>query len=332
MAGIRTFLFRTRLGKAITLGVFALGVTLVLGEVLCQAIFARQMREWEEVKRNPAHCFMKSDNPKLGYELRPGFQGVFDGRAIHINKHGLRDDSDELFADKRRIAIFGDSVAFSINVGQNETVVARLQELLDPGVTTTRVVNFGVSGYGLMELPEFLKHVGPVYKPDTIVYLLNLNDFSVRGTIYEGGDNGLYRMYNPPTLKLPAAIRKVVYRSKKGGSSCSAPWYRWMFDGTKSYVLPKVLELRDQTKAMGADFFVIILPSATVTEPGGDRVRAMSAEIGDYLKAAGISYADATPSYEGHWAAWLDDTDHNTVEGNIALAKVITEKALGVKP
>jgi lysophospholipase L1-like esterase len=286
-------------------------------------MFARQVRGWSEWMADPRHCFVRSSDPTLVFELKPGVNGVFEGNSLRINSHGIRDDSDDLYKDQRRIALLGDSVTFSTSVNQEESVAARLQQLLDPGVEKIKVLNFGCSGYSIFEMPSHLNRLAKIYKPEEIIYLLNPNDFSERDTVYEGADGGLYRMYVHPTFKLPAAIKKVVYRQHKGGGLVSAQWYAWMYNGTKSRAFPKLIEMRDEAKKMGAQFRVLMLPTFTTTQPDGPAVKQMYREIADFARANGIPFADASDFYAPHIKEWLDESDHNTAAGNQGLAEAI---------
>lgn len=320
---IRKFLLRTKGGQILTLAAFGVIVALAIGEVAAQVMFARQVRGWDEWMADPRHCFVASDNPTLAFQLKPNVAGVFEGHSLRINSHGIRDDSDDLHQDKRRIALLGDSVTFSTSVNQEEAVAARLQQLLDPGAEKIKVLNFGCSGYSLFEMPEHLRRLAKIYKPNEIVFLLNPNDFSERDTIYEGADGGLYRMYVHPTFKLPAAIKKVVYRQHKGGGLVSAEWYAWMYNGTKSRAFPMLLELRDEAKRMGADFSVVMLPTFTTSQPEGPAVKQMYAEIAAFAKTNNIRFADTTEFFAPHMKDWVDESDHNTAAGNQGLAEAI---------
>lgn len=330
MAKIRQFLLRTRGGKVLTLAAFGVIVSLTFGEIAAQVMFARQVRGWSTWMADPRHCYMPSTNPKLAYELEPNVRGEFEGHTLRTNKYGIREDTDDLHADKRRIALLGDSVTFSMAVGQDEAVGARLQQVLDPSEQKIKVLNFGCSGYSLFEMPEHLRRLGAIYKPNTVIYLMNPNDFSERDSRFEGADGGLYRMYVHPTLKLPAAIRKVIYRLHKGGGQVSAQWYVWMFNGTKARAFPKLLELRDECRKAGADFRVLMLPTFTVDQSEGPALRQMYQEIADYCRTNGIPFADASAAFAPHAKEWLDEGDHNTVAGNQGLAQAI--KTLVIEP
>lgn len=328
---VRNALFRTRLGRTVvllTFGLFTLALLgLVGGEILARIMFARETAGWDAAISDPKSMMVRSEDPVLIFEHRKNHRLESEGKTYIFNSRGLREESEDLFADKRRIAIVGDSVTFGPSLNQDECAPAQLQKLLDPAVTKIKVLNLGTIGRGLEDLPVHLKKYADPYKPQTIVYLLNPNDFTKRESVYEGGDGGLYRMYVRPKWVLRAAIRKLIYRTYRAGL-VSAPWYAWMFNGNKEQLLPQVLKLRDYAVASGADFRVLLLPTRTVRDPEAAQVIRMYAEIGDYLQANKIRFVDANPFFRDHLDEWLDVSDHNHAVGAAALARAVRELAL----
>ena len=70
------------------------------------------------------------------------FTVVHEGRRLCINRYGLREDSDELAVDQRRVAILGDSVVFGVSHSQESTISAFVQQELDATGEQVKVLNF----------------------------------------------------------------------------------------------------------------------------------------------------------------------------------------------
>ena len=299
-------------------GVLAAGGLL---EAACQALYAFGVAPQLAAQRNdPAHYYEASADPALAYRLKPGCQIVKDGRAIRINRHGFRDDRDDLGA-AARVALLGDSVPFGIALSQDETPAAALQRLAGAEV---RILNFGVPGYGLEELRRQAEHVLARFRPARVYYVLNLNDFSVRGTASEGGDNGLYRMYAPPALKTPFFLRKAIYRLMKGGRMSSVRWYRWLYAGSKNERLPDVRRMAEHARAQGGEFAVVLFPPAVAYgADGAFALQDVFDDLAGYLRAIQIAVLAPVAELGQNVRALQDGTDHLTAAGSEVLARVI---------
>ena len=304
------------------LALLAGGVLAALGllEAACQALYAFGVAPQLAAQRNdPAHYYEASGDPVLAYRLKPGCQIEKDGRAIRINRHGFRDERDDLGA-AARVALLGDSVPFGIALSQDETPAAALQRLAGAAV---RVLNFGVPGYGLEELRRHAEHVFAQFRPACVYYVLNLNDFSVRGTVTEGGDNGLYRMYAPPALKTPFFLRKAIYRFMKGGRMSSVRWYRWLYENNKTRLLPVVREMAACAQAQDSEFAVVLFPPAVAYENGRFALQDVFDEIASFLRKHQISVLAPVAEFGADVRGLQDDTDHLTAAGSEVLARAI---------
>lgn len=309
-----------RLAKKLALlavGLLAAGLLL---EGACRALYAFAVAPQLAAQRNdPAHYYEASDDPVLAYRLKPDCRIEKDDRVVRINRHGLRDDRDDLAAPSS-VALLGDSVPFGIALSQDETPAAALQRLAG---NETRVLNFSVPGYGLVELRDQAEQMFALCRPDRVYYVLNLNDFSVRNTVYEGADNGLYRMYVRPALKTPFFLRKAIYRLMKGGRMSSVRWYRWLYDGNRSDLLPVVGEMADLARARGSEFVVVLFPPRVAYENGRFALQDVFGEIGDFLRANRIPVLAPVAEFGQDVRALQDDTDHLTAAGSEVLAQVV---------
>lgn len=278
-------------------------------------------------RAHAGHYFQYSKNAKLTYELAAGFRYRTEDRDLSINVEGLRGPEREAVKQGVRLAVLGDSVTFGIGHAEEST----LPRLLGSGLTARcakpiELLNLGVPGYGTEELREYLEVKAPPLGLDGIIYVLNLNDFSRRDTRYEGADNGLYRMYRPPTLKLPFFARKAYYRWHKGATEhgMSPPtleWYRWMMRGTFDVSMADIRHMAAWLGDRNIKFAVWILPSGRALTDEGNLLSNEHRRIVDSLRAAGIHVFDGAERLRK--AKLFDATDHLTREGNAVAAEDI---------
>ena len=133
-----------------------------------------------------------SDNPVLGYELRPGAP---DGRRFRISSAGLRDREYSLQKPDAtfRIAAIGDSITYGMGSPRGNSWVEGLEHMLNDrpmsGSPRFEVLNFGVPGYQIGQVAERLRVHGLPHEPDLILYGYALNDpqeFSIEAAALEG--------------------------------------------------------------------------------------------------------------------------------------------------
>ncbi len=302
---------------ALSLGVF---LSPVLFETCCQIYAMVLAKTWEKAKSSPGHYCTRSE--AFGYALKPGFEIVENGRELKINKHGIR-EAEERTKFPNCVAILGDSVVFGIGLSQEETISSFLQKKLNEQGGGAKVLNFGTPGYGLQELNASMKALLETYEADRIVYVLNLNDFSRRNSVYEGADNGVYRMYAMPVFKSPWFVRKAIYRLKKEGGLSSAGWYRWLYEGNKKEGCEIIRKMASNAKAKDASFSVFILPAGVAYGDGSYDLADVHAEIRSFLEESGIDCIDPTELLMEKHRQYFDGTDHFTVSGCERAAEII---------
>lgn len=335
MSSLNELLLSTGPRRAFTLTAFSLLLAVCLLELVCQAYALVLFSGFEKQKRDPRFYYQRSTDKILAYELRPSYDVEVDGRKLHLNRFGLREDDDRLYEAQRRIAIVGDSVTFGIGVDnppRELTVPGRLQSLIDPGGQTAKVINCGIPGYSLREFPEFMRTVVARYRPESIVFVLNPNDFALRDTLYEGADNGLYRMYVHPFFKTPWMVRKLIYRMHKGGIAPSVSWYLWTFNATRRQGFDRLQEMARIASGWHADFKVVVLPAGSAYTPQGYGLQPMRSQIEDFLAAQGIAFLSPVEEMHGKPAQYFDATDHLTTAGNQLLSDLIATRLLSSGP
>lgn len=308
---------------AIGIGV---GVALIIVELGCQALFAMLIAPGlEKLRSDPLHYYTISSDPCLGYELLPNYSIHKDGRRIRINTDDIRGDTGNYTATK--VAILGDSVPFGTGLSQEQTLSVALQHLLGD---TVEVLNFGVPGYGLEEISRLLEVRWPQYQPQTVVYLLNLNDFSRRNTIYEGADNGLYRIYRRPFLKTPFFVRKAIYRIMKRGQMSSETWYRWLYEGNIKAGMAEIERMASFARQREVHFAVVLFPPAVAYTEKDFGLRDVFENLSERISASGLPCFAPVDIFAQHVAELQDNTDHLLPKGCKVLAEYLCHEVLPV--
>jgi len=124
----------------------------------------------------PPYEYALSDNPRLGYELRPAISD--------INSDGLRDIEHpiEKKPGTTRILVIGDSIAYGLGVSLEETYTRKLERKLNNTARESfEVINLGVPGYGTVQIYERFLEKGLKYSPDIVIYGYWFNDHTSWG-------------------------------------------------------------------------------------------------------------------------------------------------------
>jgi hypothetical protein len=128
---------------------------------------------YEEVRDHQARdCVPFADalrvvDPTVGWTNRPGVI-PFGDQMEHVNAQGLRglqEFSSEKPLGVVRIAVFGDSFAFGMDVADGDGYAA----VLARQVRGAEVLNFGVPGYGADQMLLRFRKEGPRFHPDVVV-------------------------------------------------------------------------------------------------------------------------------------------------------------------
>jgi lysophospholipase L1-like esterase len=312
-------------GLALKLALTAasLVVSLGLAELGFQ-VFARAVifPRWDRDMAKPNFFLTRSADPTLAYEMAPGFQIEKDGSRLRINRWGLRSETDDRFEGRRKLAILGDSVTVGVGHSQERTLDRLLEQRLHAAGDDAVVINFGVPGYGTHELAEFLRAKNALYRVDRVIYLLNPNDFARRDSVYEGADNGLYRMFVRPTWQTPWFLRKAVYRVMKNGP-VSVRWYRWLFAANEARAQADIRAMKAACGEQGSSLGVVLMPSGAAYGPDGYALGEMYEGLLAFLAREGIPALAPIEEFSTEPGRYFDETDHLFDVGNERMADVL---------
>jgi hypothetical protein len=311
-------------------GLVVFAICLALFEIAAQ-VYARAVifPGFDSIMANPRHYYGPSPSSVLAYELKPGVALEQDGRLLRINRWAIRDASDDLAKSQWRLAVLGDSVVFGVDHGDDRTITRLLQHEIDPDANRIRVFNFGLGGLNLAELVEYLRLKDEIYDVNEVIYLLNLNDLARRECMYEGADNGLYRMYWRPSWMGRFFVRKAIYRFVKDGLG-AVPWYRWMFSGNEEWAYDQLRRMNAYARENGIRFSVVLLPAGSAFSEAGYGFADINHKIGALLARESIAYLDPSEVFASDFATDFDETDHFHDSGNLKMARVMKDFLLAM--
>ena len=136
---------------------------------------------WLSEQDSPDVVFRRSQNPLLGFELKPDYRHPdpdFQRSFARTNAHGQRDleRSTRKPPGVRRIVVLGDSVVLGHGLRDVDQTISRQLEALYPD-GRTEVLNFGVSGYSTRSEVELLESKALAFQPDVVILVFVENDF-----------------------------------------------------------------------------------------------------------------------------------------------------------
>jgi hypothetical protein len=152
-----------------------------------------------------------------GWAPRPGVYRMRSGKTVAVNAAGQRGPAVPLRGDGRepRVLLLGDSIAFGLEVGDEETFAHHLDV-----AHGFEVVNLAVDGYGPDQALLKLEREGLGYSPDAVVLNVCLeNDFAdaVSSTfLYDGAHPKPYFRLQGDDLVLHDAHLKLAMRHRLG--------------------------------------------------------------------------------------------------------------------
>ena len=174
----------------------------------------RTNRRWVALTR--AGIFEEVSDPVRLYAMRPGAETEVDGLRFRVSPQRTRGPEvpAEKPAGERRILCLGDSFAFGLWCGEEETLVATLaarasarEAELGSG-RTWRALDLGVPGYHLGQTLRAFEQDGLALQPDLVLLYFNTNDIEQTGFLYDEGLGLLRRDYLP----LPVGLRRALWR------------------------------------------------------------------------------------------------------------------------
>jgi GDSL-like Lipase/Acylhydrolase family len=310
-------------------------VGFLIGELACRA-FGSDVGRWH-LQNFIVHPLlgegrwnMMQSDAQLGYVPRPGYSGTayvghplltFDANGLRVNDNpesGLQGRS----LDRPPLLVVGDSFAMGQEVANHQSLPAHLESLLG-----RKVLNGGVSGYGLDQIVLRAETLVPALRPDTLIVSFIADDIRrAEQSILWGIDKPYFDVVNgklvllnvpvpPPTMAMePLDPARRVF----GYSFLIHSTMRWL-DLTHWWLRGQALHaeaghakglevaclLMDRLRAMGHARNLRVLIVAQYTPYAwGSKPRADNGEtrVIDHVlacaRARGVEEIDTRPAFE----------------------------------
>jgi lysophospholipase L1-like esterase len=100
-----------------------------------------------EMWRYAKELKVPSEDPRLGHDHVKNVSAVLESVPIRINEWGLRGGPVAKVMPKRRILVLGGSITLGWGVPEDQTVTARVEQMLRAGGEDVEVLNGGVGNY-----------------------------------------------------------------------------------------------------------------------------------------------------------------------------------------
>ena len=156
------------IGVLIFAAVFA--VLFCIAEIITRKIYKVNMEDFVTCVEN------------FGWQMKPNMDSIYQFKTIksHVttNSKGLRDKEYdyEKPENTKRVLILGDSFMNALQVDDDQTTDAVLENYLNQHTTSTEVINSGIIAWGTAQEYSFLKLEGLKYEPDVVVMFFYIND------------------------------------------------------------------------------------------------------------------------------------------------------------
>lgn len=178
-------------GRKITLGVALRPLTALLVGVVGALLLAEGILRAVGLGHpyfSTPELYRPSADPRVLFEMVPGFDGYSEGTVVATSSRGLRERELPLepAPGTARVLFLGDSVTFGSGVLAEEAFPRRLEALLaDGGVGSVETINAGVVGYNTVQELGRLEGVGLAYRPDVVVLTFVVNDLLDSFSIFD---------------------------------------------------------------------------------------------------------------------------------------------------
>lgn len=239
--------------------IFSTLLTLLAGTIVYELWKSRQYDRWKTYYQQKGDWKGKltiaSSNPILMWEYLPNseYTAPKGQYTISTNRYGFRGEDRDLSTKKpttTRVAFLGDSATLGLFVDDEETFVNKFEYYANnkSGNGSVESLNCAVDGYQTIQLLELLKTKVLALLPDTVVYVMHLNDFDFE---FSSSNKVLY--FKRPDSFMWNDIRNTIW-------PLFYDYYDYSFRRNKEAVFQAVNEMSSLLREKDTDFIVVVLP------------------------------------------------------------------------
>lgn len=250
---------------------------------------------------------------------------VFDSDALgwppweEFNADGVRDRTHA--AEKpegvRRIVFLGDSVTLGDHIRAEEAFPQQIAARLEKQARPVEVFNVAMLGWSTRQERIAYRRIARRYRPDDVVLAVCLND------IAELQNNlGRPRPWIMALHRRSALVRMVVHAQWREIANVEELFGRKDSQKVRQAMLrfyDEVRALREETRADGARFAVVVFPFRFQVRPGAP-APVVQEQIRAFAAAEAIPFRDLLPALQPLGDAAFVDYDHLSAAGTSATA------------
>jgi lysophospholipase L1-like esterase len=292
-------IFRDTVPAKVILVIFSALLTFITVTTIYEVRKSRQYDDWRAYyHRNgdwKGTLTVPSNNEILMWEYRPNGQYTALNRhyTITTNRYGFRGKDRDLSTKKqttKRVAFLGDSATVGLFVQDDETFVSKFEYYANKTYRNGSVesLNCAIDGYDTVQLLELLKTKVLSLLPDTVVYVVHLNDFDFE---FSSGKKVLY--FRKPNSFVWTDIRNTIW-------PIFYEYYDYSFRKNKDAVFQAVKEMSSLLREKNIDFIVVVLPVFKMKEENFVNYPhwKLHQAIGKFLSKENIKNIDLLQSFK----------------------------------
>lgn len=181
-------------GRKAAFAVVTALILLLLAEALSAVALRIVEGTWPYARPENLNYQLFEPHPEWVAAPRKDVTVTVAGQRHHHNSGGFRGDEFPSVKAKSRVACIGGSTTYGVGVGDDQTWVFQLGQLLGPGY---EVLNFGIPGHSSVEHRKMLPQILDRYSPDVVVFQMGLNDVRNMNVSDLGAD---YQNFHQPSL------------------------------------------------------------------------------------------------------------------------------------
>ncbi len=192
--------------KVITISI-GLAIGLLLGEIVSRVyifgIDGLSYKKVNSVKKIGESGYIKaSSNSKILYELKSNIDDFFNLKKFKTNAYGFRNKAITIIKPKNTIRgiVIGDSFTMGSGVNAEDTYHSKVEKALNQKSDSIRyeLLNFGVSGYNLLNYLGVMEEKVMQYNPDfLIIGFCSRNDFKLPNKKHTKGNYKVKKVSSP---------------------------------------------------------------------------------------------------------------------------------------
>ena len=272
----------------------------------------RAVQQWKDAAPGEHFYTMSTDN--LGW---PPWQ--------EFNRDGLRDRRHAVAKTPgtHRLVFLGDSVTAGIGLAPEEAFPRLLQAAYDSAGVPTEIFSVALWGWSTRQQRIAYRRIVRKYTPDEVVVAVCLNDIQELE----------HQLARPPAFLVALHARSALVRRVVGAHRRERQGVEELLLGRRGFerFFTELAALRNEVRADGAQFRVMVFPYRFQVEPGAPAPAAQES-IGAFCRRESIPFLDLLPEMQPLGAAAFIDDNHLSPLGSRRVTERLLTRGFVTRP